>query len=229
MRLPRGVRRVTTAAAIASAAFMLPALPAQQALAQTNPTLKNVVPESAAMTLHARILSINPKTRELVLEDASGATVRVTAGPLVRLNLLKAGDTVNAKYYRSVAFELTMPESSGGGPAPQSSVKGVAIGSATAPGGFAVRETKVSGLVVGIDLAAHSVNIVSPSGGGVYTVEVTDPARIAQLAKLKVGDTVTAVVNEALAVEITPAPQSYFPPASSTGSGNGGQGGRGGR
>lgn len=229
MRLSRGVRRVTTAAAIASAAFLLPALPAPQALAQANPTLKNVVPESAALTVHARILSINPSTRDVVLESPSGATVHVTAGPLVRLNLLKAGDTVNAKYYRSVAFELTTPESSGGGPAPQASVKGVAIGSATAPGGFAVRETKVSGLVVGIDLEAHSVNIVDPSGGGVYTIDVTDPSRIAQLSKLHVGDTVTAVVNEALAVEITPAPKSYFPAASGTGSGNRGHGGRGGR
>ena len=40
----------------------------------------------------------------VTLMGASGAKVTVTAGPLVRLELLKVGDTVNAKYYRSVAF-----------------------------------------------------------------------------------------------------------------------------
>ena len=54
------------------------------------------------------------------------------------------------------------------------------------------------------------VEIVNPSGGGVYTVNVTDPARQALLGNLKVGDTITAVVSQALAVSITPAPKSWF-------------------
>jgi hypothetical protein len=39
---------------------------------------------------------------------------------------------------------------------------------------------------------------------------VTDPARIAMLSQLKVGDTITAVVSQALAVSIDPAPKSWF-------------------
>lgn len=208
MRVPMCVRQITMAVAFVSAVVMLPALLVPQAMAQANPPLKNVVPESAAVALQAKILSIDPNTREVALEGPSGATVHVTAGPLVRLNLLKAGDTVNVKYYRSVAFALTTPKSSGGGAAPQSSMQAAMLRPATAPGGLAVRETTVSELVVGIDLAAHSVNIVDPSGGRVYTVEVTDPERIAKLSELKVGDTVTAIVSEALAVEITSASKS---------------------
>jgi len=208
MRVPMYVRQITIAAAFASAAVTLPALVAPNAMAQANAPLENVVPESAAVALRAKIVSINPKTREVVLEGPTGAKVDVTASPVVRLNLYKPGDVVNVKYYRSVAFGLTAPKSAGGGEAPQSSVQAAVLGSATVPGGYAVRETTVSGLVVGIDLAAHSVNIVNPSGGRVYTVVVTDPERIAKLSELKVGDTVTAIVNEALAVEITPAPKS---------------------
>ena len=60
---------------------------------------------------------------------------------------------------------------------------------ATAPGGIGVATQKINGLVVGINLAEHSLDIVNPSGGGVYTVDVTDPARQAMLSSLKVGDT----------------------------------------
>ena len=81
---------------------------------------------------------------------------------------------------------------------------------ARVPGGVGVRLTRVSGTVVGIDLAAHSVDLVNPSGGGIYTVDVTDPARVALLSTLKLGDTVTAVISQALAVSIEPAPTNWF-------------------
>ena len=60
------------------------------------------------------------------------------------------------------------------------------------------------------NLAAHSVDLVDPTGGGIHTVTVTNPARIAALSKLKVGDTMTAVVSHAVAVEVTPASKSGF-------------------
>jgi len=65
-------------------------------------------------------------------------------------------------------------------------------------------------LLHGIDLGAHSVDIVNPKGGEVYAVHVTDPDRQASLPMLKVGDTITAVVSETLAVSIQPAPKSFF-------------------
>ncbi len=64
--------------------------------------------------------------------------------------------------------------------------------------------------VVGLDVAAQTVDLVNPSGGGVYTVHVTDPQRVAKLKALKVGDTITAVISEALAVSIDPAPKTFF-------------------
>jgi hypothetical protein len=73
-----------------------------------------------------------------------------------------------------------------------------------------VSKTEVSGLVVGIDLAAHSIDVVNPTGGGVYTLDVTDPARIAMLPQLKVGDTITAVISQALLISVVPAPKSWF-------------------
>jgi len=95
------IRQVTVIVAAASALWMAPVQPAA---AQRNPVLTNVIPESEAVTLQAKISAIDPATRAVNLVGANGSSVTVTAGPLVRLELLKVGDTVNAKYYRSVAF-----------------------------------------------------------------------------------------------------------------------------
>jgi hypothetical protein len=198
-----------TAAAALVLAVASPAL-RHQAAAQSNPTVSNVIPESEAVTLQAKITAIDPATRAVTLVGPSGKAATVVAGPLVRLDLLKVGDRVNAKYYRSVGFVVTPPQSAGGTPVSDDQVAQIIAQPARTPGGAGVRVTKLSGTVVGIDLAAHSIDVVNPSGGGVYTVDVTDPARIAALSSLKIGDTVTAVISEAIAVSIEPAPKSWF-------------------
>jgi len=69
---------------------------------------------------------------------------------------------------------------------------------------------RVSGTVVAKHMASNSLDVVSPGGGGVYTVHVTDPARIAMLSEIKVGDTITAVVSDAMAVSIEKAKTSWW-------------------
>ena len=76
------------------------------------------------------------------------------------------------------------------------------------PGGDVLRLIRISATVVGIDLAANSIDVVRPSGGAVRTIIVTDPKRIALLPQLKVGDTVTAVVSQLLAVSVEPVSTS---------------------
>ena len=207
MRLRRVFAPLVAATLSTGGAVVVPAMVSSLASAQSNnPVLSNVIPQSAAVTLHAKIRAINPEAREVTLAGRSGTSVTVQAGPAVRLDMLRVGDTVNAQYYRSVAFMLSAP----GVPAPEDQMEQAIAQSAQAPGGVGVRETKISGLVVGVDLAAHSVDAVNPSGGGIYTIDVTDPSRQALLETLKVGDTITAVVSQALAVSVTPAPRSGF-------------------
>lgn len=198
----------TAAAACVAAALLLPL--GQPAMAQgigpqANP-VASPVPLPAAVTLHAKITALDPASRAVTLTGAGGQSVTLTAGPAVRLDQLKVGDTVNAQYYRSVAFLVTGP----GGTAPANAGVAAAERPVKGPGGVVFTRVRISATVVGIDLAAHSLDVIDPSGGAVRTIVVTDPRRIAVLPTLKVGDTVTATVSQALAVSITPAPKSWF-------------------
>src|SRR5690348_12065427 len=102
--------RSAVAIGILALTGLLPAATTRSAMAQANPTYANVVPQSETATIHAKITAINPNTRDVTLQGRSGHSVTVTAGPAVRLDMLKVGDTVNAKYYRSVAFAVTPPK-----------------------------------------------------------------------------------------------------------------------
>ena len=189
-------------AAVLAGAMALAPLTAPIAAAQIRDhAVRNLLPENEALSLRATVKSIDPVTRAVQLVGPDGETETIIAGPAVRLQLFKEGDTVDAKYYRSVAFFMNAP----GKAAPEDQIKAALARPVTAPGGLAVQETRVSGTVVGIDLTDSTVKVVEPSGGRVWTVHVTIPARRAMLPMLKVGDTITAVISEALAVEITPA------------------------
>ncbi|MBK4721492.1 hypothetical protein JJL56_21785 [Azospirillum sp. YIM DDC1] len=195
-----------TAVGILCGALLAAATVPHPASAQSRPVLTNIIPESAAVTIHAKITAIDVGKRKVTLAGRSGTPVTVMAGPAVRLEMLKMGDTVDAQFYRSVAFMVSQP----GTPVPEDEVQQAVARPAEAPGGIGVQVTRLSGLVVGIDLSANSIDLVNPNGGEVYTVNVTDPARQAKLPSLKVGDTITAVVSEALAVSIEPARKSWF-------------------
>jgi hypothetical protein len=195
------------AAAVAVAAALPLACPVSaQGLPPQSSSITSPIPSAEAVTIHAKITAINTATRNVTLSNANGNSVTLTAGPAVDLGNLKVGDRVNAQYYRSVAFLLSGPTA----PIPEDEIVAVAARNAKTPGGEAVELMRVSATVVGIDLPAHSIDVVDPSGGAVHTVVVTDPARVALLSQLKLGDTITTVVSQALAVSIQPAPKSWF-------------------
>ena len=73
------------------------------------------------------------------------------------------------------------------------------------PAGAVGTRIVVTGTVVGVDLDAHTISLVDPSGGLVQTFTVTDPRRQAALRRVKVGDTLTAIGTEAFAVALDPA------------------------
>jgi hypothetical protein len=74
------------------------------------------------------------------------------------------------------------------------------------PAGAVGTRIVVTGTVVGVDLDAHTISLVDPSGGLVQTFTVTNPRRRqAKLRRVKVRDTLTAIGTEAFAVALDPA------------------------
>jgi Cu/Ag efflux protein CusF len=200
------VTKTAAAAMIVCAAVTVPLIshPANAQM-QSGPVMQDVIPQSEEVTLQATITKIDPSTRAVTLHGAGGNTITVVAGPIVRLNLLQVGQTVNVKYYRSVAFFIRPPKGGNGVPVNDNQMMQATAQPVQAPGGVAVRVVKVSGTIVSIDHSSNSLSIVNPSGGLVYTIDVTDPARIAALSSLNVGDTISAVVSQVLAISIDPA------------------------
>jgi hypothetical protein len=196
MRFVKPITRKLAVAAVATGLAIFAGHSVKPAMAQVS----NIVPQSVAVFFQAQIKAIDPTTRQVTLVGPTGETETVVAGPAVRLDLWKAGDTVNVKYYRSVAFVISTP----GEEAPKSQITAAAARPAHAPGGVAVKQTVITATVVGIDLSNDTIELVAPSGGQVLTVAVTDPVRRAHLSMLKVGDKLTAVVSEALAVTMSP-------------------------
>jgi hypothetical protein len=210
MNIPEDImisRRLSIAAAAVALALLPLAGPAgAQGTTPKPPRVTHAVPLPAAVSVQAKITAINAQTRAITLTGANGDAVTLIAGHLVDLSRLKVGDTVNAKYYRSIAFLVAGP----GVAAPDNAVAMALARKENAPGGDALVLSRISATVVGIDLAAHSIDVVPPGGGGVHTIVVTVPSRIAMLGKLNIGDTITAVVSESLAISVEPAPKSWF-------------------
>ncbi len=200
--------KLSITAAVAALALLPLAGPATaQGIAPQPGSVTSPIPTPEAISIHAKITALDPQARTITLTAANGNSATVQVGHLVDLSRLKVGDVVNAKYYRSVAFLLTAANET----APDDAIATAVARNVEVPGGDVLHAVRISATVVGIDLADHSIDVVDPSGGAVRTIIVTQPDRIALLPKLNIGDTVTAVVSQLLAVSVTPAPQSWLP------------------
>jgi hypothetical protein len=158
---------------------------------------------SQTITVRAKIRSINMKTRDLTLVGPEGDVFTVHAGDAVKnLAQVKKGDTVVMHYMRSVVVVLSDP----GQPLPPNtlSVAGGTAAPGQLPAGEAAGRLVLTGTVVGVDLDAHTLQLVNPKGGRVITVAVTDPQRQAQLGRVNVGDSLTAIYTAAVAVSVDP-------------------------
>jgi hypothetical protein len=160
--------------------------------------------ESHTITARAQVKAIDLAKREVTLVGPQGNVLVVHASDAVRnLDKVKVGDTVVATYYASIALVLSAPGTKI--PDNQATAAAVRAPKGQLPAGAVRTRIVVTGTVVGVDLDAHTISLVDPSGGLVQTFTVTDPRRQAALRRVKVGDTLTAIGTEAFAVALDPA------------------------
>jgi Cu/Ag efflux protein CusF len=152
---------------------------------------------------HATVKAVDMQTRAVTLAFDDGETMEFVAGPEVQnLAQVHPGDRVTARYHGSVAFVLAPP----GSKLPADSLTMNATGAAPGqmPAGQANARMVVSFLVVGKDMATHTLQLVNPQGGAVRTVPVVTPEGQNAMGSIKPGDTITAVISKSLLLSVTP-------------------------
>ena len=116
---------------------------------------------------------------------------------------IKVGDKIKATYRTEVEIVISAPNQ----PLPQDLMAGGGGGAAKGqlPSASASNHIVVSGHVLAIDMAKHTLKMVNAKGGEVHTFTVQAADRQKAMSKLKVGDTITAYLSESLLIAVHPA------------------------
>jgi hypothetical protein len=160
--------------------------------------------ETETLSLRATVQAIDQQTRMITLVGPQGNSVTIHVGDQVQnLAQVKQGDTVIVRYHGSVAFILAPP----GSKTPRTAAYGAAARAAPGqlPAGELAGKLVVTSTVVGVDPASHTLQLVNPAGGPIWTVAVSTPEGQKALNIVKVGDTLTAVISQTLALAVEPA------------------------
>jgi hypothetical protein len=159
--------------------------------------------ETETISVRATVKTVDMSTRTVTLAGPQGETIALKTGDQVQnLAQVKPGNTVIARYQASVAYVLAPP----GTKLPDDSLT-VAAGRATPgqmPAGAVGGKLVITGLVVALNPGAHTIQLVDPSGGAIRTIDVRTQEGQQNMKMVKVGDTITAVISEAVAVAVEP-------------------------
>jgi hypothetical protein len=195
----RGQTQHVAAAAAMLIALGLGALPSAAAAQDTIASIGNV--DSATATV--KVKSIDRANRRMIVTDDTGENFSLKVPPEVQnFDQLKEGDTIKARYTVKTEYVLSAPNA----PLPPDSETLVAARAAKGevPAGVVANHVVVTGAVVGIDKAKHTLKLVSPQGGEVHTIAVKSADGLKAMDKVKVGDKITAYVTESLMIAANP-------------------------
>ncbi len=197
----RATRRLSAVAALTALAAASLSLAPPAAFAKDAPP---ALVRSEEISDTVTVKAIDKATRHLTLTNGSGETTTIKAPPeLTRFDSLKVGDRIKIAYKAEVELVLSAPNAPL--PADAAGIVSARARDVSKPGGVAATYMTVTGAVVAIDMAKHTLSIVSPRGGEVHKVSITREDGRAAMAKLKVGDKITAYVTESLLVSVAPA------------------------
>ncbi len=198
-----GTRRLGTALAVVGAlaagsiiSFLQPA--------QAQKSEMTGVGQGETVETTATIQSVDYANRTLTLVGPEGARKTMKVGNEVRnFDQIEPGDNVVVRYSEAVVYVIA-PR----GTKVPDNVLTAAVARAEPgekPAGGVAERVVITGQVTGVDPAANTISLVDPSGGMVRTLTVKNPEYQKMLPSIKVGDSITAVMSEALIAAVTPA------------------------
>jgi len=158
---------------------------------------KNTMQRVETVTMEAKVIAVNQKTREVTLQGHDGKTRTITVGPEVKnLPQVKKGDMVTVAYRRSIVAHLKKK-----GSAKPDAAAGEELYTAQPgemPAAVGAQVIHVVATVTDVDKAASEVTLKGPKGRSAV-VAVQDPT---VLDRVKKGDLVEIDYTEAIAVAV---------------------------
>ncbi len=151
------------------------------------------------VTVVAVVEAIDLATRQVTLRGPQGNTETITVSEEVRnLPQVKVGDRVVVERFQGLAMALTPSSTSIRKRVDTTTKQRAALGQR--PGGMVVKTVEVDATVQAVDRQARTVTLRGPKR--TVTLEISKDV---DLDKVKVGDQVHAIYQEALAVSVRPA------------------------
>ena len=158
---------------------------------------KNTMERTDTVTMEAKVVAINQKTREVTLQGSDGTKRTITVGDEVKnLPQVKKGDMVTVAYRRSVMAKLIKK-----GKAKPDAAAGEELYTAKPgemPAAVGAQVIHIVATVTDIDKAKQEVTLKGPKGRSAV-VAVQDPT---VLDRVKKGDLVEIDYTEAIAVAV---------------------------
>jgi Cu/Ag efflux protein CusF len=163
-----------------------------------------VVGEADTIMMRATVKSVDYQERTLTLVEPSGAAKTLKVGDEVRnFQQIQPGDEVVVRYSEAVALVIAPPGSKI--PEDQLALAGARAAKGEKPAGGAAERIVVTGIVTSVDPSANKISLVDPGGGKIQTLSVKNAEYQSMLGSIKVGDTITAIISQAVVAAVQPA------------------------
>jgi len=154
-------------------------------------------------SVDARITAVDTAARTVTVTYPDGAVRTHTVSPAVaNFGAARIGDTVSIALEDRRTFVLSGRETPT--PSDRSTRVTAAASMGQTVGGASASKSIANWWVVGVAPAANTITLVSPNSGPVRTFNVTTQAGREQLSRVKVGDSLTDINSQIVAVLITP-------------------------
>lgn len=179
--------RMIAAVAVAAIACLLPSPAAAQ----------KPVTKGAMLEVKAKIVAIDSTSRLVTLQDDTGESETIYAGPEVkRFDALKVGDTVTFRYYESIVYAIRKPGTPANG-APADAAK-VVRSEGAKPGGTISEQRTATVQVKAVDPKKGSITVLTDDGRTV-SFQVEDPKNLKGVAA---GDKVEITYTTAVMITV---------------------------
>jgi ribosomal protein S17 len=189
------VGAVVPAAALGAGSSQVPVMVAQATPGQAaNPK----VVEASVVTVRGTVEAVDAEKKTVTLKGPKRSLTLEIKDPK-KLEAIKVGDPVVAKYYEALALEVKKPGEATPGASTHQAMATSKPGET--PAGVVGEQITATVTVVAMDKKAHTVTVKGPDGG-TETVKARDPKN---LDKVKVGDLVEVTYTRALAISLDKA------------------------